>query len=175
MELLTALLNVLSPLPDLDLIQEELKNVLFIFRLVCKYNSRVMKNVKPNLYASRIHQDMTRLNFLCASGNLNAGCISDCISGCLSVSNLEGNEYNQSGQFCISGSCPNTKASRFCSTPTDIDFFTSDTSPKLPNNIEYSRIYPRMVTDIRIFKCNNALKLPCKPSIPQYHQSRSQK
>ena len=51
------------------------------------------------------------------------------------------------------------------STPTDIDFFTSDTSPKFPDNIKYSRTYPRMVTDIRIFKCNMQAT---KPSIPQY-------
>ena len=51
------------------------------------------------------------------------------------------------------------------STPTDIDFFTSDTSPKFPDNVKYSRTYPQMFTDIRIFKCNNALNLATKPSI----------
>ena len=36
-----------------------------------------------------------------------------CISGCISVSNLEGNKSDQSGhQFGISGSCHDSKASK---------------------------------------------------------------
>ena len=60
------------------------------------------------------------------------------------------------------------------STPTDNDFFTSDTSPKIPDNIKYSRIYPRMVTDIRIFKynnefitCNFKLWIECFTKVPE--------
>ena len=54
---------------------------------------------------------LTESDFLSVAGNSNAGSISSCISGCISLSNLEGNEYDKSCQFCISGSCPDVIAS----------------------------------------------------------------